>query len=66
MILLEVGNLDGLIIFLFGITFGPPILLFLIGSILHQNGKKNTAKAFFTIALVYLIIGGGLCLSFMV
>ncbi len=34
---LEVGNLDGLVAFLFALLFGPAILLLIIGFILRGN-----------------------------
>lgn len=60
MIALEVGNLNGLVIFLVCIMIIPPILLTTIGFFVKRN-YPNTAKALFILATVYLIIGLGIC-----
>ena len=38
---LEVGNLDGLVVILFLIMFGPAILLLVIGFILRSKQKQK-------------------------
>jgi hypothetical protein len=53
---------DSLILFLFLLTFGPPVLFFLIGIVTWRR-KRNTAKVFLIVGAVWLIIGGGTCLS---
>lgn len=58
--LLEVGNLDGIFVLILGIMFGPAILLALIGATYQKNNKK-TAKTFFILAAVYVIISLGIC-----
>ena len=58
---LEVGNLDGLVTFLFALMFGPAIVLIIIGFILRSNEKKKAAKVFFILAGVYLLISLGIC-----
>ena len=60
MIFLEVGNLDGLVYLILAIMFGPAILLAIIGFAIMKNNKK-TAKVFFILAAVYVIISLGLC-----
>lgn len=60
MIPLEVGNLDGLIIIVIGIMVGPPLLLTIIGIACYKRNPK-TAKVFFILAAIYLIIGLGIC-----
>lgn len=60
MILLEVGNLDGLVFMMVAIWFGPPLLLSLIGLSIYGRNKK-TAKVLFILALVYVVVGGGIC-----
>lgn len=60
MILLEVGNLDGLFILILLIMFGPAILLAIIGASLYKKNKK-VAKVLFIIAVVYVIISLGIC-----
>lgn len=60
MILLEVGNLDGLIQLIAAVMFGPSILLAIIGLILLKNYKK-AAKVCFILAVVYLVISLGVC-----
>ncbi len=60
MTLLEVGNLDGLLILILVIMFGPPLLLFIIGlAVKKQN--PNAAKVLYIIAVLYLIVGLGIC-----
>lgn len=60
MILLEVGNLAGLVVLLLSIMFGPPILLTIFGiSNMKKNRKK--AKVFFILAGIYLLVGLGIC-----
>ncbi|WP_299431132.1 hypothetical protein [uncultured Maribacter sp.] len=58
---LEVGNLYGLVTFLFALMFGPAILLLIIGFILRGKGKLKASKAFFILAGVYLLVSLGVC-----
>ncbi|MEL1239887.1 hypothetical protein [Flavobacterium flavipallidum] len=60
MIALEVGNLNGLIIFILGIMIGPPIILTLIGFAVKKQSPKG-AKVLFILAALYLLIGLGIC-----
>ncbi|WP_299213572.1 hypothetical protein [uncultured Aquimarina sp.] len=60
-ILLEVGNLDGLIYLILLILLGPPIFLALIGLILFRTKNRKAGKVFFILAGVYLVIGLGIC-----
>ncbi len=60
MILLEIGNLDGLVQLIAAIMFGPSILLAIIGLFLLKNYKK-AAKVCFILAVVYLVISLGVC-----
>ncbi|MBQ0788150.1 MAG: hypothetical protein KBT69_11650 [Oceanihabitans sp.] len=59
-LLLEVGNLDGLVIMLVAIMFGPAILLTIIGAAVFKKNKK-AAKVLFILATVYVIISLGIC-----
>lgn len=59
-LLIEIGNLDGLIYLILAIMFGPAILLGFVGALLHKNNKK-AAKVFFILAAVYIIVSLGLC-----
>lgn len=59
-LLIEVGNLDGLIVIMFAIMFGPAILLTIIGFAVKKRHKK-AAKILFILAAVYLIISLGIC-----
>jgi len=43
-IVLEVGNLDGLISLMFALMFGPAILLFIIAIIFNVKNKKKQQK----------------------
>ncbi|MFK5972444.1 MAG: hypothetical protein QM485_04105 [Flavobacteriaceae bacterium] len=58
---LEVGNLDGLVLVLFLIMFGPALILLIIGFILKSKENKKAAKILFILAGVYLLISLGVC-----
>ncbi|MCM4165375.1 MULTISPECIES: hypothetical protein [unclassified Arenibacter] len=58
---LEVGNLDGLVVILFLIMFGPAILLLVIGFILRSKQKKKASKILFILAGVYMLVSLGVC-----
>ncbi|WP_299114955.1 hypothetical protein [uncultured Winogradskyella sp.] len=60
MTLLEVGNLDGLLIIILAVMFGPAILLAIIGFAILKKHRK-AAKVLFVIATVYVIISLGIC-----
>ena len=60
MILLEVGNLDGLFGLIAVVMFGPSIILAVIGLILLKKYKK-AAKVCFILAVIYLVISLGIC-----
>ncbi|AXT53149.1 hypothetical protein D1818_20820 [Aquimarina sp. BL5] len=60
-ILLEVGNLDGLIYLILLVLLGPPIFLALIGLILFRTKNRKAGKVFFILAGVYLVVGLGIC-----
>lgn len=62
--LLEVGNLDGLIVLIIAVMFGPAILLAIIGFAVLKKNKK-AAKVLFILAAVYVIISLGVCGSMM-
>ena len=59
-LLIEPGNLDGLVILILAIMFGPSILLAIIGFALYKKNKK-AAKVFFILSVVYLLISLGVC-----
>jgi len=61
---LEVGNLDGLLILIIAIMFGPAILMAIIGFAVLKKNKK-AAKVLFILAVVYVIISLGICGSMM-
>lgn len=58
--ILEVGNLNGLVALLFAIMLVPPILLGGI-SIFVRSKHKKTAKVLAILAAIYLIVGLGIC-----
>ncbi|TDT46277.1 hypothetical protein CLV90_0324 [Maribacter spongiicola] len=64
--ILEVGNLDGLVVLIFLIMFGPALLFIIIGAILFYNKKKKAGKVFMILAGVYCLISLGICGSMMV
>ncbi len=53
-------NLDGLLVLIIAIMFGPAILLAIIGAFVLKKNKK-AAKVLFILAVVYLIISLGIC-----
>lgn len=59
--ILEVGNLDGLVVLIFLIMFGPALLFLIIGGILFSNKKKKAGKVFMILAGVYLLVSLGVC-----
>ncbi|WP_299438129.1 hypothetical protein [uncultured Aquimarina sp.] len=60
-ILLEVGNLNGIVYFILLILLGPPVLLGIIGLILFRTKNRKAGKVFFILAGVYLVVGLGIC-----
>lgn len=60
MAFLEVGNLDGLLVLIIAIMFGPAILLTIIGFAVLKKHKK-AAKVLFILAVVYVIVSLGIC-----
>jgi hypothetical protein len=60
MILLEVGNLSGLVFIILLFMFGPPIFFAILGFILKRK-NPNISKVFFIISVTYLVIGLGVC-----
>jgi hypothetical protein len=60
MIALEVGNLGDLVAILIMIMVAPPIVLTIIGFAIRSNSPKS-AKVLFILAVLYLIVGLGIC-----
>ncbi|WP_338793965.1 hypothetical protein [Bernardetia sp. MNP-M8] len=60
MILVEIGNLNGLVALIIGVMFGPPVLLSVIGVFLYKSNPK-ASKVLFILAAIYLLIGLGMC-----
>ena len=56
------GNMDlsGLFIIIGLIMFGPPILFAIIGAAVRKK-SKTASKIFYILAVLYLIIGLGIC-----
>ena len=59
-LLLEPGNLDGLVILMVAMMFGPAIILTIIGALVYKKYRK-AAKVLFILAVVYVIISLGIC-----
>ena len=59
MIILE-GNLDGLLLFILAIMFGPALLLAIVGFAIMKTQKK-VAKTLFILSVLYVIISLGIC-----
>lgn len=53
-----------LILFCYSITFGPPLIFFVIG-LVKRKSDPSAAKLFFIFATIWFIIGGGICASIM-
>ena len=52
-----------LLIFLaFFVSFGIPVILLIIG-LAQRRKNKDKAKVYFIIGTIWLIVGGGTCLS---
>ena len=54
-------DLTGLFAFIAYIMFGIPLITLIAGSIAYFKEKKKTAKIFFIIGGLYLLIGLGIC-----
>ena len=59
--ILKVDNLDGLVVLIFLIMFGPSLLFLIIGGILFSNQKRKAGKVFMILAGVYLLVSLGVC-----
>lgn len=55
-------ELGGIIAFFIAILIGPPIVFLIIGGTLLRK-NRDRAKIFFILAVVYLIVAGGICYS---
>jgi hypothetical protein len=55
-------GLATLIMICFLITFGPPVIFFIIG-IAKRNTNRDSSKTFLILAALWLIVGGGICAS---
>ncbi|WP_345005430.1 hypothetical protein [Snuella lapsa] len=53
-------NLDGLIFIILAIMFGPAIIMAFVGFVILKKNKK-TAKIFFILAAVYVLVSLGIC-----
>jgi len=58
--ILEVGDMSGIVVIVFIVLFLPPILLITIGLLLRKK-YKELAVVFYILAVLYLLIGIGLC-----
>ncbi len=57
---LEVNFGNDIFFLIFGMLFGIPILFTIIGAFLRKKYKK-AANVFFVLAVLYLLVGLGLC-----
>ena len=57
---LEVGDLSGLVVLIFLILLGPPFVLLIIGLLLKKRNKQ-AANVFYILAVLYLLVGAGVC-----
>lgn len=58
------GDFTGLFILILAIMFGPALIFTFMGAYFRKKNIK-TAKVFFILAVVYLIISFGICGSMM-
>ena len=63
-LIFEGGDYTIIAIIVLAIMFGPPIVFFLIG-LSYRHKRPKTAKVFYIIATVYLLISLGICGSMM-
>ena len=54
-----IGQLIALILV---VMFGPPVAFFIIG-LVKRKSNPEAAKIFYIVAIVYLLVGGGICAS---
>jgi len=59
------GDYTAIAVIILGIMFGPPILFFIIG-LSYRHKRPKTAKVFYIIATIYLLISLGICGSMMI
>ncbi len=57
---LEVGNLDGIVVLIVLVMFGPALLLLIIGVVLRKKNLK-AAKVFYILAGICLLVSLGIC-----
>jgi len=57
-------GLGTLILICFAITFGPPLLFFILGISRRKKDPKH-ANVMFILGALWLIIGGGICATIM-
>ncbi|MEX0291403.1 MAG: hypothetical protein AB3N14_20030 [Flavobacteriaceae bacterium] len=48
-------------IMILGLMFGPALILLVLGIVFRNNDKRKTAKIFFILAGVYLLVSLGTC-----
>ncbi|CAM1342548.1 hypothetical protein [Tenacibaculum amylolyticum] len=54
------ADYSGIVILILAILFGPPLVLIFLGTLLRKK-YKNASKIFYILAVVYLLVGAGLC-----
>ncbi|WP_111308683.1 hypothetical protein [Confluentibacter sediminis] len=59
-LLIEVNDLGWLILLMLFLAFGVPLILIITGIAL-RNKNKSTSKKLFIAAVVYVLIGLGVC-----
>lgn len=60
MVLLNVDGLEVLIAIFAAIMFGPPLILIFLGLTLNKKNPTRS-KNLFIAAVVYLLVGAGIC-----
>lgn len=59
---MTVLNLDGLIFLVLFILLAPPLILFVVGYLIRKKYER-AFKILYLIAILYLLIGLGVCLG---
>lgn len=54
--------MEALILVILLVMFGPPVLFLIVG-LAKRNRNQDSAKVFFILGAVWLLVGGGICAS---
>jgi quinol-cytochrome oxidoreductase complex cytochrome b subunit len=54
--------MEALILLILLVMFGPPVLFLIVG-LVKRSRNQDSAKVFFILGAVWLLVGGGICAS---